>query len=189
MTGAEKIIEKITGDSLAKSEEILARANEQAGQVLAQAAAKAEESSRAAIAEAREKAAFGIASARSRTAQAEKRILLQMKNEVIQQVIASALARLKALPEAEYFGMLARLAEHHAQPGQGVMRLSQRDLDRLPASFAQGLAGISISPRPADIEDGFILVYGDIEQNCAFGALVSARLDDIKDALHARVFA
>jgi len=189
MNGTDKIIEKITRDSLAKSEEILARANEQAGQVLAQAAAKAEESSRTAIAETREKAAFNIAAARSRTVQAEKRILLQMKNEVIQKVIASALARLKALPEAEYFGMLARLAVEQAQLGQGIMRLSQRDLDRLPADFIQGLADISVSPQAADIEDGFILAYGDIEQNCTFDALVSARLDDIKDALHACVFA
>jgi len=189
MNGTDKIIEKITWDSLAKSEEILARANEQAEHIRAEADAKADETSRAAIAAAEEKAGFNIAAARSRTAQTEKRILLQMKNEVIQQIIASALARLKALPEELYFSVLTQLAVEQAQPGQGVMRLSQRDLDRLPASFAQGLEGISVSPRPADIEDGFILVYGDIEQNCTFDALVSARLDDLKDALHACVFA
>ena len=189
MTGADKIIEKITRDGLAKSEEILARAEARAEEILAQAAARAREASRAAVAAAEGKAAFDIAAARARTAMTEKRILLQMKNEVIGQVAASALARLQALPEAEYFGVLARLAAEYAQPGPGVMRLSRRDLGRLPAGFAQGLADISVSPQSADIEDGFILVYGDIEQNCSFEALLSARLDDVKDALHAFIFA
>ena len=187
MTGADKIIEKITRDALAKSEEILARAEAQAEQALAQAAAQAQGASGTAIAAAEEKAASDIAAARSRTAMTEKRILLQMKNEVIGQAIASALARLQALPEAEYFNMLARLAAEYAQPGPGVMRLAQRDLDRLPPDFSP--AGVSISPQPAEIEGGFILAYGDIEQNCSFEALVSARLDDIKDALHAFIFA
>ena len=189
MSGADKIIEKITQDSLTKSEEILARAESQAEQVMAQAAAQAAEASGAAIAAAEEKAAFDIAAARSRTAMTEKRVLLQMKNEVIQQVIASSLARLKALPDAAYFAMLAKLAAEYAQPGQGSMRFSQRDLDRLPADFAQKLAGITIDPQPVGIEDGFILAYGDIEQNCTLEALTAARLDDIKDVLHACIFA
>jgi len=193
MTGADKIIEKITRDAQAKSEEILARAEAQAEQTLAQAAAQAREASRTAMAAAGEKASFDIAAARSRTAMTEKRILLQMKNEVIGQVVASALARLQALPEAEYFGILVRLAAEYAShglpgvTGQGEMRLSQRDLDRLPPDFKP--AGVSISPQPAGIEGGFILAYGDIEQNCSFEALVSVCLDDIKDALHAFIFA
>jgi len=187
MTGTDKIIEKIHQDAQVKSEDILARAGAKAEELLAQAAAQAQEAFKTAIAAAEEKAASDMAAARSRTAMTEKRILLQMKNEIIGQMVASALTRLLALPEAEYFGILARLAAEYAQPGQGEMRLSQRDLDRLPPDFQP--AGVSISPQPAEIEGGFILAYGDIEQNCSFEALVSARLDDIKDALHAFIFA
>jgi len=68
------------------------------------------------------------------------------------------------------------------------MLLSQKDLDRLPAGFANRLGDITIAPQPVNISDGFILVYGDVEQNCTFDALVSARLDDIKDALNAYIF-
>ena len=189
MTGIEKIIETIGQDSAARCEEILAAARNQAEAIRAEAVEKAARAAEAALAEAQQKAKSGAVAADARTAQTEKRILLRMKNEVIRQVIASALARLKALPEAEYFDTLARLAAQYAQEGQGEMRLSQKDLDRLPTDFAGKLANITIAPQPAGIADGFLLVYGDVEQNCTFDALSSARLDDIKDALHAHLFA
>jgi len=189
MAGIDRIIETIAWDSAAKCDEILAAAKSQAEAIRAEAEAKAAQLNEAASAEARQRAELSIAAAGPRAAQTEKRILLQVKNEVIQQVITSALDRLRALPETQYFDLLTRLAAEHAQPGPGEMRLSQKDLDRLPADFAGRLGDITISPQPANISDGFILVYGDIEQNCTFDALVSARLDDMKDALHACVFA
>ena len=189
MTGVEKIIAKIEQDSLAKCGETLAAASARAEEILAQASSQAEEASQAALERARAKAEFDIAAARSRTALEERRVLLEMKNEVIRQVIAEAVANCKALPDAAYFDALLRLAAAYAQEGPGEMRLSRRDLDRLPPDFAGKLGGLRVSQEPADIEDGFLLVYGDIEQNCTFEALVSARLDDIKDALHAHIFA
>jgi len=189
MAGIDRIIETIARDGAAKCEEILAGAKEQAGAILADAMAKAAKENEAAIAEARRRAELSIATAGPRAAQNEKRVLLQMKNEVIGQAIASSLAKLRNLPTEEYFDVLARLAVEHAQPGPGKMLLSQKDLDRLPADFANKLGDIAISPQPVNISDGFILVYGDIEQNCTFDALVSARLDDMKDALHACLFA
>ncbi|MCL2299936.1 MAG: V-type ATP synthase subunit E [Firmicutes bacterium] len=189
MAGIDNILARIEQDSAAKCAEILANARAEAGEILAAATARAARENEAALAEARRKAEACVASAGPRAAQDEKRALLQMKNEVLGQAAASALARLRALPEAEYFGVLARLAAACAQEGPGEMRLSQRDLDRLPAGFAAALGDIAIAPQAADIPDGFVLVYGDVEQNCTFGALVSVRMDDIKDALHAHIFA
>lgn len=188
MTGIDKIIETIAQDTKAKCGEILAAANEQAEKIKAEAAESAAQTARAAIDEARQKAERSLATAESRIGQSGNRILLQMKNEVIRQVIASALAKLKALPEMEYFDALAHLAALYAQNEPGEMRLSEKDLNRLPADFAGKLGNLSIAPKPADIADGFVLVYGDVEQNCTFDALISARLDDIKDALHAHIF-
>lgn len=188
MTGADKIIETITQDGAAASEEILAAAKQQAQAILAQAKAQAAQASREALEQAQAKAAFEEEAAHARAPITEKRALLQAKNEVIAQVITSAAARLNALPAAEYFAVLAKLAAQHAQPGHGAMRLSQRDLERLPADFAAALADIEISPQPADIANGFVLAYGDIEQNCTFDALIAAQLDDIKDALNNFIF-
>jgi len=188
MAGINKIIAKIKQDSAEQCESILSEAKKQAGVILADAMARAAQESEAAIAEARKKADFDVAAAGPRAAQNEKRVLLQAKNEVIGQVIASSLAKLKALPVSEYFDVLARLAVACAQDGPGEMRLSQKDLDRLPSDFAGQLKNITIASQAANIPDGFILVYGDVEQNCTFEALVSARRDDIKDALNAYIF-
>ena len=50
-------------------------------------------------------------------------------------------------------------------------------------------AKITVSKDPADISDGFILVYGDIEINCSFEALIEDSRDAIKDELNSIFFA
>ena len=40
--------------------------------------------------------------------------------------------------------------------------------------------GFTVSPVPADIEDGFILKYGDIEVNCTFAALFRAYSQELQ---------
>ena len=77
------------------------------------------------------------------------------------------------------------------------MLLSQRDLQRLPAGFADTLnsmlksqsAQVHIGARAAKIDGGFLLVYGDIEVNCSFEALLEASLEQVKDALSRELFA
>ena len=40
---------------------------------------------------------------------------------------------------------------------------------------------IQLSKVPADIEDGFILSYGLISENCSFRAIIEAEKEDIRD--------
>ena len=81
--------------------------------------------------------------------------------------------------------------------GKGRLLLSQRDLQRLPADFADTLNGmlknqgaqVHIGAQYAKIADGFLLAYGDIEVNCSFEALLEASLEQVKDALSRELFA
>ena len=41
-------------------------------------------------------------------------------------------------------------------------------------------------PRP--IEDGFVLVYGGIEENCTFRALMDAKKDQLQDTVNQILF-
>ncbi len=88
---------------------------------------------------------------------------------------------LHSLNTEDYFKVLFSLAARSRQQGTGEMRLNAKDLARMPASFIQQLgAGIKVSEQPCDIEDGFILVYGDIEMNCTFSALFAANREELK---------
>jgi V/A-type H+-transporting ATPase subunit E len=197
MTGADKIIATIEEESLAKRQAILSAAAEQAAQLVAQARQQAAQDSQAALEQAKKTAAHALEAAQAAAVLTLRRQLLQTKNEVIAQAIAAALQQLSTLPKAKYFEVLLQLAASQAQPGEGELRLSPGDLQRLPAGFRKKLnqalkdtgAKLQVSAETTNTQGGFVLVYGDIEQNCTFEALVAAKMDDIKDALYACLFA
>ena len=73
------------------------------------------------------------------------------------------------------------------------MLLSKRDLSRLPANFEKEVcntanAEITIKKTPANIKNGFILVYGDIEIDCTFDAIFDTYRDELRDIVHEQLF-
>jgi V/A-type H+-transporting ATPase subunit E len=117
-----------------------------------------------------------------------KRKILACKVEMIDAAIERTISKLKTLPDKEYFELLLRLISRHTQQGKGVLALSEADLKRVSADFEQKLSelsaksgGIKLSKEPADIEDGFILSYGLISENCSFRAMIEAEKEDIRD--------
>ena len=117
-----------------------------------------------------------------------KRKILACKVEMIDAAIEKTISKLKTLPDKEYFELLLRLISRHTQQGKGVLALSEADLKRVPADFEHKLnelsaksGGIELSKEPADIEDGFILSYGLISENCSFRAMIEAEKEDIRD--------
>ena len=47
---------------------------------------------------------------------------------------------------------------------------------------------ITIKSDRSDVTDGFVLVYGDIEQNCKIKALFDANIDKLKDIANKKMF-
>jgi len=125
-----------------------------------------------------------------------KRRLLSCKVGLIDEAIEKTIAKLKALPDSEYFQLIIRLVEQHSQPEKGVISLSSSDLARVPADFESNLneavkksgGSITLSKEAADIEDGFILSYGLISENCSFRAIVESEKDEIRDTAARALF-
>ena len=82
-----------------------------------------------------------------------------------------------------------------AQPGDGVLYLNARDLQRLPQGFQEELERIApqgkidLSPQPRQLESGFVLAYGPVELDCTFPALFQEAYDQLRDAAGAILFA
>lgn len=196
MAGLDKIIERIAQDSAAKCDSIIFEAQSEA-QKIKDAAAKQAEDDKAAIVEAANKEAKAIVDMAESGAELEgKKTLLATRVEIIEKAIDVASEKLGVMPDDEYFAALYALVKKYAQGGEGIMHLSKKDLGRLPKDFDkkinEGLekgAKISVAKTPADISDGFVLVYGDIEINCTFEALVADARDAIKDELYSIIFA
>lgn len=191
MTGLEKIIEKIEQKSAARCEEILAEARALAADIEAKSAAQAETM----LADARAKAALDaedrLRMAESGAEQKARQIILAARIEAVNETLDAAAEALNAMPTKEYFDALISLAVANAATGQGQLRLSSRDIARLPADFEQRLnealaangASVFVGTEPAPIDNGFILIYGDIEINCSFEALLEAYRDELKETV------
>ena len=47
---------------------------------------------------------------------------------------------------------------------------------------------LEVDSDPADITDGFILKYGDIEENCTFDAIFDSKRDELRDLVNKNLF-
>lgn len=194
MTGLEKIIGRIESDSADKCKSIIADANAKAERILKDAQAECDRINESVLAEIKTSGERAKELAESSAHQKSNQTLLAAKIEAINEAIANASLAIKNLPDDKYFSALTALAVSNAMPGNGVMRLSKGDLERLPEGFEKNINSklegrtISVSGDPAGISDGFILVYGDIEINCTVDALIEEKRDELKEKICSIIF-
>lgn len=119
-----------------------------------------------------------------------KRKILYTKIECIEDVRKKALEKMRSLPDKEYFSLLEKLAAKTIKNGKkGKIYLGKNDLKRNYSDFENNLGIIAdqkngtveLSKIPADIQDGFIIEYGLISENCSFEAIMESEKDNIKD--------
>lgn len=197
MAGLEKIIERISQDSAAKCDNIIFTAQAQAAKIKETAQNTAEADKLKVLESARNEAKMIDTAAISSADFAAKKDLLAAKIEIINLTLDKAVKKLGAMPDKEYFDALYALVKKYAaKDSDGVMKLSAADLKRLPNDFNKkineglnGKAKLTVDKNAADIKNGFILAYGDIEINCTFEALIEDSLDEIKDEIYKIIFA
>ncbi len=195
LTGLERIIEKIAAESLEKCNSIISDAKAKGDSILAEARAEAGRDADAAVALGKAEAEKIELSAKSKAESITRTRYLQVKNAVVNDIIAAAYERIESMDNEAYFDFLLHLCEKNAAEGEGVMYLSKRDLERLPADFEAKVnslifekGALMISKTPGTLENGFILVYGDMEVNCTLRAVFDEKHDLLKDVLGRALF-
>ena len=197
MTGLEKIIKAIETEAQANADKIIAEANEEANRLLS----LAKEEAKQGVAIVAERPASEIKAIKNRAESAAKLLIrqkiLDAKQQVINDIILKANNKLASLPDTEYFDIILQIVKKHAHPQAGIIMFSRADLDRLPKKFEKSLdeaikgipnASLTISKEDARLDGGFILVYGDIEENCSFEALFSEAKEELQDKVNAFLF-
>ena len=197
MTGLDKIIQDITTESDSAVNALLEKARAQAEEIRSRARKDAAEQCAAVGRRAEEEAAMIRERAESAAALQVRKAVLGAKQQLIAEIIEKAKQSLYALPDDEYFRLILKMAAKYAPPRTGEILFSPADLKRLPTGFevelnaavkAQG-ASLSVSKLTRDIDGGFVLSYGGIEENCSFSALFDARRDELQDKVNRLVFA
>lgn len=195
MAGIEKIIDAIIEQAKAEAEEIISRARATAEEIINEAQERSSNDCAVIFDRARKEATLSEHINRSNAQSLSRKKLLSVRQEIIDSVISKALDKLRSLPDREYFDVLAGLCTRYAMSGSGELVLSDKDKNRLPSDFMDrinaSLSGdrtLTLCSDNANIDGGFILRYGGIEENCSFEALAEEKLDDISDMLQTMLF-
>lgn len=195
MSGLDKILAEIRDEAAAEAKQSLDSARAQADKVLAQARDDGQAQTDRIMANARQDVADIERSRESALALQRRQRTLAQKQILLAETLKKAQDSLKALTAGEYFDLLVKLAQNAAEPGEGVLLLNPADKKRMPADFEKKLAGalpggasLSISDDTRDIDGGFVLKYGDIEENCSFGSVFNARADEFSDLIRDTLF-
>lgn len=188
MTGLESIIKQIEGDAQQEVSEILAEAKGKAEKAREEAKEEAKRQADAILQKGEQDANDIRERAQSAAELTKRNQMLSFKQGLIEEAIEGARASLEGAPDKEYFETLLQLYKRFAQKGQGELQLNKKDLGRLPDDFLARMkqavpeADMHISPTPADIESGFLLVYGGMDINCTFRAVFEDAYDQLRDA-------
>ena len=94
-----------------------------------------------------------------------------------------------------YFAFIIKSAVTQAQHGEGILSFNARDCARMPKNF-QHLLNLAlpegkrliVSKDSAGIDGGFIIKYGDLEENCSFAAIFREKRDEFIDLIRGVLF-
>lgn len=193
MSGIEKIIEQIESDSNNRVDEIISSAEEEAREIISKAENSANESCQTIKAEYEQKCSSAIERAESQGNLIKRRAILKEKQRIITETIDKAHNRLLNMKDEEYFSMILKMIEKYSYNENGEIFFNKKDLDRMPLLFTTKISKASnkklkLNNKPVDIDGGFILVYGGIEENCSFNAIFNDNSEMLQDKVYNTLF-
>jgi V/A-type H+/Na+-transporting ATPase subunit E len=197
MTGLEKILKAIEEEAKSSADAYLAQAKQEADEITEAARKEAEKKCAEIAAKSETDIKAVLSRAESAAALQEKKIILEAKQQMINEVITSARNSLTNLSDSEYVEVILRMVQKYADQKPGQILFSAADRMRLPGDFTASLAkaltgksgaSLTISNETANINGGFVLKYGEVEENCSFDALFSAAKEELQDKVNSVLF-
>ena len=128
--------------------------------------------------------------------QKRRQAALSAKQEVIGEIINEAYERLLNLEDEKYFAVIKKMLEDNVLSEKGEIIFSARDRQRMPKGFEDVIKNVAsekggelvMSDEIRSIDGGFVLVYGGIEENCTFKAMLEASREELHDMVNGKLF-
>lgn len=191
MSSGDKILNRISLDCDERISQIGAETDEKCAQIMAQAKLDADKISAEIAEKAQSKVKQMQAASKSRCDLETRNAFLKRRREEIDRTYSEILNKMENLPDEDYFELIYTFAKKLSGMS-GVVLLNKKDMSRLPKDFIAKLekCGVKaeLSNTPCDIESGFILKCGDIEENMDFSAILSEKRDIIEDFINQELF-
>lgn len=190
MKGIDVIIDKILSQAVEEADKIKNDARRKA-----QVIVENEEKKQAELAEKYERErikASELLKERSEAAseQKSKQNLMQTKINLIEEIISESERRILSMESGEYFAAMKKLIVKYASKGKCEILFNKRDKERLPETFLAECRKecnneqISIGEDDVEINAGFIIRSGYIEENFAISDVIEFRRDELEDMLN-----
>ena len=196
MAGLDKMKSQILNEAKAAADAKTAKANAEAEAILGDAKAEAEKRQSSIS----KKSAAQVANYKDRVVSSidlqRRTKILGAKQEMIAAVLEKAYETVTGFGDKEYFDMILKLLGKYALAQEGEIFFSSADLKRMPVSVEQDAqqkaqangGSLKVSRKGMNIENGFVLVYGGIEENCTLRAMFDAKRDELADKVHRMLF-
>lgn len=195
MSGLDKIVNMINEEAAEECQKILKDASVEIKNIIAAARKEANKVSREIVESAKKEAELITVTAKGKAEAISRNRYLEIRNAILNDVISAAYEEVEKLSDEEYFELIKKLLVKYIQPGECTMFMNGYDLGRLPEDFELQInsevfekSAVYISKQAVDIENGFILSYGQIEINCTFKAVFDENMDNLKDMLSPFMF-
>ena len=196
MSGLQNIIAYINSESEQQINGILAEARARIDYLKEESMERADRECSRIDQKAKEESATLIERGRASAELRKKQSILASKQELISQIVEECKARLSDMEEEQYFSLLAKLLEKHMPESDAVLFFNKRDLMRMPDAFRKKAEELTegkgiraeISDSPADIGGGFIISFGDVEENLSIEALIEEDEGEIRDICGRELF-
>ena len=196
MTGLEKMKSQILDEANRSAGEILEQAKKEADAVMAEARKNAEAECQR-ISEKSEADAESLKGRAESSCDLQKRkAVLKAKQEVISEILKRAYKKMLASDTETYFDIIRKMLNKYVLPEEGEICFYSDDKKRMPDGFEKEIAAIAaakggkliVSKEERNIQGGFVLIYGGIEENCTFKAMFDSRRGELSDKVHALLF-
>jgi V/A-type H+-transporting ATPase subunit E len=191
MSGGDKILNSIKNDCNKNISVINAECDKVCESIILNGKKDAEKAAAEVNVKAQKKAVQIKSAAKSSAELTKRNALLAKRRTEINITIEKLSEYLLNLDDKEYFNIIYKLSSK-LKGMKGVVLFNKKDLARLPKDFTAQLSknGVTaeVSKAPVDIDGGFILKCGDIEENMSFSAVISSKRDDIEDLINRELF-
>ncbi|MEG1957094.1 MAG: V-type ATP synthase subunit E family protein [Lachnospiraceae bacterium] len=196
MTGLDKITNQIIEEANSSASEILQKAEAEAEKLreeaLEEAKIECEKINRKSVSE--------IANYKDRmnsSADLKRRTaILNMKQSMISVTLEKAYHTFCNQEATQYFQTIKEMLKKFVLPQNGEIFFSDADMAKMPKEFVNEISAIAkekggtltLSQDRRNVEKGFILAYGGIEENCSFEALFNSKKDELQDEVQKILF-
>lgn len=192
MTGLEKIKDQILAEARQTAEKKKAAAQNQADKILRAAKETAEQTTEKMEAKSKADEKSYQEQIQSACDLKRRKMLLEAKQKIIAETLEQAYQTAKQTDTAAYFSMMEKLLAQSVQPAEGRLYFSKEDLERMPEDFpakAEALArekggSLTLEKEAKELDGGFLLVYGGIEENCTLRALFHSNRERLQDLVN-----